>query len=403
MALHKEKKMNRFLNIVLILLLPLVSFGQDQEYKSKEQEKYHKKLNFKSFKPLSKKAILSFKHEFFKLDEIRHYTSFSDSLYLTPYQDSIYEVMYNPANLDSMVFAAPEYIGRIEKSQILKYEKKGRVEAFIYVSGQFENRYFGETGLWVGFSPNAGKSWEYFYTGIVQRQPLYCKWYSKIPLIKSESELQIETCLLRQISRFSHPGPGPSYEVVKDGLRLTLDLNNLKKDSDKDGLTDIVETKLYTNLNNKDTDGDGISDDLDLNPRISIQRTNRTGVFESVLNEEINFQDTVGLSISSQKVPKIEYVTDTTETILIVSDNPDVQSIQPKSRRVIILSEKEYKKSKGKFRNELNDMSISPLFKVDNEIDTYIFTRSYNTWGDEYLIRKTKNGWEILIISSWIS
>lgn len=224
-----------------------------------------------------------------------------------------------------------------------------------------------------------------------------------MPLIKSETELQIETCLLRQLTPFSHPGPGPTYEVVKDELLLTLELKTLRKDSDSDGLTDIVEAKFCTNINNKDTDGDGISDNIDLNPRFSAPRTDKTVIFESALNEETNMFDTTGLRISSLVTPQINFVTDTTETVLIIPDSTDIQSVQPKSRRVIILSEEVYKENKGLYRTELNKMSITPLFKVDREIDTYIFTRSFNTWGEEYLVKKTKNGWKITIISSWIS
>jgi len=402
-VLHKEKTMNKLISIFLILLISVVVFGQEEEYKSKEQKKYYKKLDFKSFKPLSEKKILSFKNEFFKFEEIANYSPYIDSLYLTPYQDSVFAIMFNPANRDSMIIPEPEFIGKIEKTQILKYDKKGQTEAFVYVSSKFENRYFGESGIWIAFSINNGKSWDYLYSGIVQRQPLYLKWYSKVPLIKSESELQIETCLLRQLSPFTHPGPGPTYEVVKDGLRLTLDLETLRKDSDNDGLTDIIETKFHTNLNRKDTDNDGIPDNLDLNPRYSIPRTDKTVIFESALNGETNMFDTTGVIKSSLEMPPIHYVTDTTETVLIVTDSPDIQSIQPKSTRVIILSEKEYEEYKGIFRNKLNGMTLTPLFKVDDEIDTFIFSRSFNTWGEEYLVKKTKNGWKILIISSWIS
>lgn len=224
-----------------------------------------------------------------------------------------------------------------------------------------------------------------------------------MPLIKSENELQIETCLLRQLTPFSHPGPDPTYEVVKDGLLLQLELKTLRKDIDSDGLTDIVEAKFYTNINIKDTDGDGISDNLDLNPRFSAPRTDKTVIFESAINEETNMFDTTGITIFSLLKPQINLVTDTTETVLIITDNSDIQSVQPKSKRVIILSEEVYKKNQGLYRTELNKMSITPLFKVDGEIDTYIFTRSINTWGEEYLVKKTKNGWKITIISSWIS
>ena len=384
-------------------MISVVLFGQEKEYKSKEQDKYYKKLDFKPFKPLSKKEILSYENEFFKLENLSKYSPFSDSLYLTPYQDSVFAIMFNPENRDSMIIPESNFIGNVEKSQILKYDKKGQIEAFIYVSSKFENRFFGESGIWIAYSSNKGKSWDYYYTGIVQKQPIYVKWYSKIPLIKSENELQIEACLLRQLTPFSHPGPGPIYEIVKDGLQLTFDLETLQRDSDNDGLTDIVETKFYTNLNNKDTDDDGIPDNLDLNPRYSIHRTNKTVIFESVLKGEINPFDTTGVIKSSLEIPPINYVTDTTETVLIVTDSPDIQSIQPKSTRVIILSTKEYKKYSGKFRDELNKLSLTPLFKVDNEMNTFIFTRSFNTWGEEYLVKKTKKGWKILVISSWIS
>ena len=384
-------------------MISVVLFGQEKEYKSKEQDKYYKKLDFKPFKPLSKKEILSYENEFFKLENLSKYSPFSDSLYLTPYQDSVFAIMFNPENRDSMIIPESNFISNVEKSQILKYDKKGQIEAFIYVSSKFENRFFGESGIWIAYSSNKGKSWDYYYTGIVQKQPIYVKWYSKIPLIKSENELQIEACLLRQLTPFSHPGPGPIYEIVKDGLQLTFDLETLQRDSDNDGLTDIVETKFYTNLNNKDTDDDGIPDNLDLNPRYSIHRTNKTVIFESVLKGEINPFDTTGVIKSSLEIPPINYVTDTTETVLIVTDSPDIQSIQPKSTRVIILSTKEYKKYSGKFRDELNKLSLTPLFKVDNEMNTFIFTRSFNTWGEEYLVKKTKKGWKILVISSWIS
>lgn len=397
-----KNTMNRQLSILIILMIPVLLFGQEQEYKSKERERYDNNFKYKPFKPLSKKEILNFKNAYFNIEDIADYTPYSDQLYFTPYQDSVYKIMFNPANRDSRTIPKLEYIGKIEKSQILKYEKSGEIEAFVYVSGKYENRFFGESGIWVAYSINKGESWEDLYTGIVQKQPLYVKWYSKLPLINSKGELQIETCLLRQLTPFTHPGPVPTYEVVKDGLLLTLDLKTLMKDTDGDGLSDIVETKFYTKLNNKDTDGDGIYDNLDLNPRLHVQRTDKTVIFESEVNNDIDRFDSTGL-ISSLKTLQVNYATDTTETILIVTDNADIQSIQPKSTRVIILSEKEYEKSKGKFQNELNEMYISPLFKVDNEIDTYIFTSSFNTSGMEYLVKKTKDKWKIMVILFWIS
>ncbi len=394
--------MRKLINLFLILLISTALFGQEKEYKSKAQEEYYKQSKFQPFKPLSKKEILTYKNPFFKFEEMVNYTPFSQSLYLTPYQDSINAIIFHPENWGTEGFPnlELEFIGKIEKSHILKYDKKDSIEAFVYTSIEFEGRYNKEPGVWVAFSKNNGKSWEYLYTGIVQQQPLYLKWYSDIPLIKSESELQIESCLSRQLSEFVMPGPRPDYEVVKDGLLLTLDLETLRKDSDHDGLTDIIETKFYTNPNKKDTDHDGIPDNLDLNPRYASKRTDKTIIFEWLLNE--NSSDTLINISSSLKTPPTCSVTYSTETVLIVTNCPYIQSVQPTSTRVIILSEKEYEKEKGPFHDQLNKMLVTPLFKVDDEPNTFVFLQSFNVSGGKYLVKKVNNQWKISNISSWI-
>lgn len=384
------------------MVIPLLSIGQELEYKSFEKSKYYKKSHFKSFKLPSEREILKYKNEFFKLEDIKDFTPFHESLYDTPAQDSILDIIMNDTSWNSDKFQKLKRIGKIEMSQILKHEKKDQIEAFVYLSNKYESFNPGESGIWVAFSTDKGETWEYMYTGIVQKQPLYLKWYSKIPLIKSDTELQIESCLLRQSSDLIHPGRGPSYELVKDGHCLTLDLKTLRRDSDNDGLTDIVETKLYTNRQSNDTDGDRIPDNIDLNPRYAVERTEKTIIFESLLNKILvdNFSDS---TTSTFEEPAINYATDSTETYMIITDDPDIQSIQLKSARIIILSKKEYKKHERKFRDELESISISPLFKVDNETDTYIVSigQGYSSW--EYIVKKTNNGWQLLMKSMMIS
>lgn len=390
--------MNRLLSFLLILLIPFLAAAQEQEFKSKEHDKYYKKLKFKPFKPLNSNEILRYSNKAFDLQEVDDFIPYSDSSELTPYQNSIFPLMLNYTN-----FPKPQFIGGIDKSQIILFEKKGPMEAILYTNSKFEDISTGEEGIWVAFSENSGSSWEYLYTGIVQRQPLYLKWYSKVPFIKSNDQLQVEATLFRQLTPFILPVSAPTYEIVKDGLLLTLDLNALRKDTDSDGLIDIVEAKLHTNPANKDTDGDGQPDNLDLNPRFAVSRTDRTILFETIVNDKIDMFDTTEMYLSSNPLPPINYATDSTETILIVTDSPDIQSIQPFSKRVIILTEEEYHNQKRIFQNELNAMDISPLFKVDNEKDTYFFTSSFETAGAMYLVKYTKNGWKISIVSSWIT
>ena len=398
--------MKRFITLLFALLVPAFLFAQEEEeykYTSKEEDAYYQNSHYKRFEPVSKEIISRYYDDFFKFVEVDDYTPYCDTLYFTPYQDSIFRLVgWEYWMTDSIVV---QYVGKVDKYQILKQEKKGNVEAFVYYSWKFENRSFGEEGIWIAYSQDHGETWSYYYTGIVQKQPLFVKWYSSYPLINEQGDLQIEACLLRQMSPFTHPGPKPSYQLVKDGLLLTLDLETLRKDSDGDDLTDIVEAKLRTDPNNVDTDGDGVPDNLDMNPRFAPQRTEKTAVFEAIINKEgfCRWWDEEGCEVPFMPTPEPHYFDDNTATVLIVTDDLNLHGIQPKTYRVIILTTEEYENEPRYFQNDLNVMHITPLFKVDGEEDTYVVSESIGTGGTQYMVKKTPKGWKIVAISYWIS
>ena len=107
--------------------------------------------------------------------------------------------------------------------------------------------------------------------------------------------------------------------------------------------------------------------------------------------------------MSFGKMPESHYVDDNTATVLIVTDDPGLQSVQPKSYRVIILTTEEYGNEPRYFKNDLNDMHITPLFKVDGEDDTFVVSESIGTGGTKYMVKKTPKGWNIEAIAFWIS
>ena len=409
--------------LLLILVVSAFSFAQDDDYenrkkkymedqkrfkefmeqnKSSEEDAYYDNREYKQFEPVSREVVSNYYDDFFKFTEVNDFTPYCDTLYYTPYQDSIFQLGLEYWMTDSLI----RYIGKIDKFQILKHEKNGNVEAFVYYHWKYENSFFGETGIWVGYSDDNGETWSYYYTGIVQKQPLYVKWYSSYPLINEQGDLQIEACLLRQMSQFMHPGPGPSYQLVKDGLLLTLDLETLRKDSDGDGLTDIVEVKFRTDPNNADTDGDGVPDNLDLNPRFASQRTEKTLVYEAVMNadeEKLCNWDDDDCVVPFTQTPELHYATDDIQTILIVTDDPALQNIQPTIYRVIILTKEEYENNPRYFKNDLNKMNFTPFFKVDGKEDTYLFSYDFNTGGAKYWVKKMDKGWRIVKLLEWIS
>lgn len=391
--------------VISIVLLTFVTsiFGQsDIEYKSSEQDKYYKQRRFKSFKRISENKIRNYHSDYFDILEIDEYKAFDKELFFTAFQDSVYNEMFVRVPKPPKINTERDFIGKVNKSAILKYSKKDSLHVFIYSNFQLQDIDFGEPGLWIAISRNNGVDWNYYYTGIVQRQPLYLKWYSQLPMIIDNENIQIEAVLLQQQNPFIHPGPLPDYKVVKDGIKIVFDINQLVKDSDKDGLTDILEKALHTNYDNPDTDNDGITDALDLNPRYISNQSDLTVIYETLLNEYIPW-DTIGIEIESKVIPIELYKEDSMQTVLIVTDNLDLLRIQPKKHRVIFLTKKEYEKNRPIFKTDLNKMNITPLFKVDGYTDTFIISKSFGTGGEEYLVKKTKKGWSIKLISAWIS
>ena len=395
--------MVRFFFKILLLLIVYSTYGQSEDdYQSKEQIKYYKSRKYKPFSTVSKSEILKFKPANCKLTVLDNYKTYDPELYATPYQDSIFKAFISSDQLNQINVYKPDLIGNIDKSLIIKSDIKNSLHVFIYADYKLHDRYYGDAGIWIAISENYGKDWSYYFTGLVQKQPIYLKWYSGIPLIAENNTIQIEAVLLRQQEPFIHPGPMPKYQIVKDGVSVIFNINDLKKDSDNDGLTDIMEQTFQLNIFDSDTDKDGISDYSDLNPLYAYKKTDFSCIYEAVLNDYIPW-DTIGLIVESKLSEEYLFKDDSCSTVLVISDNPEIRSIQPKNTRVIFLTTKEYKKSKGKFKTDLNKMHITPLFKVDGFEDKYIISKSYGTGGSEYLVERVKSDWKITLISSWIS
>ena len=389
--------MKNYLTMLLLLLLPAFSFGQDYKYQSREEDEYNKNYKYKHFEPMTEDQIKNYKNDFFHFERIEDYTPYNDSIWFTTYQDSVFNMeMKKRINGEELV-SPKQCVGKIDKRFILKHEKKGQIEAFVYEAYEYGSPL---PGLWVAYSTNAGSSWEYYYTGLVQKKPLFVKWYSNTPLINEDGDIQMEACLFFQ-DRTIGPWGMEYFKLADDGMLLIFDLQTLRRDLDGDGLTDIAEAKFHTDPNNPDTDGDGIPDNLDLNPRFSLPRTDKTIVFEVVLNDDKRLSFTWGGAyelIPLDEVTLPNYATDTTSTLLIVSDDPNLLAVQPTRERIIFLTSEEYESEPRYYSDDLNGYRVTPLFKADHLDDTFVFSMSStkgSSWESGYYATRTKEGWDI--------
>lgn len=413
----------------LSILAPMISGNGartsdgDDEYPSAEKEKYYKERNFHQVRPTIP-DILSFRPEHCIITEIEDYSPYDDSLIvMTPYAYEMMQKMMERFNSGHFEYNPwlNETIGKVPKASIIKHEQRGTFEAFIYTDSTYSDLY---SDLWIAVSNDSGENWEYYFTGLTEQQPVYPKWYSKLPLIVDENTLRIEAALMQQTGTFMHPMPmGKMFEMIKDGVVITFDLQRLKKDSDGDGLTDLVEYRLRTNPFNSDTNGNGIPDNIDPNPRYDLPPTELTQIYEVFLDEAFAPYDEEQFEIEMQAIAsgekrnnpyewadikpvsdRVLCISDQAQTVLIVTDDENLKAVRPRYARTIILSSEEYEATRNSvFEVELCQITLTPFFKVDNHSNLFIVEYSYKTSGWTYLLEKTGDGWRRKMISMWIS
>ncbi len=118
--------MKKHLVLLLLLLVPTFSFGQDDKYQSREEDEYNKNYKYKHFEPMTEVQIKLYKNDFFNFERIENFTPYNASLFMLTYLD--FPISYQDSVLHTENNAwfenTPRFIGQINKHFILRYEKK---------------------------------------------------------------------------------------------------------------------------------------------------------------------------------------------------------------------------------------------------------------------------------------
>lgn len=103
----------------------------------------------------------------------------------------------------------------------------------------------GRGGYWIHLSNDGGKTWgQPLYTGLAARFPYLIEPTSKLPLLKDD-HLQIEvTYALLDTSSITYPPVGLRTLRREPNLWLDIPIEALTKDSNGDGLSDLVAAHL---------------------------------------------------------------------------------------------------------------------------------------------------------------
>jgi hypothetical protein len=400
--------MHRFPTVILVLSISFQLFGQrKEEYPSEEQTKYYSSRNFSSFKPVPKKIIKRYKPACVTIKKSPIRTNPFKSVWdLTPYRE-IYSKLRDScvkrvretkdwqsystcfSYVDSLEYS--NKIGDISKSMILRVNSETNPSLILYSDGTLEDRNWG---YWIGILDD-GK-WNYYYTGLTANHYFYIKTISTIDFQNSPNSIQVEAALVRHIKQEELPVGVPEYELVKDNLILEFDLNEITRDSDRDGLTDVMESKLRTNPGSSDSDNDGINDLMDKVPLTKQSTSASICVYNYLLNNPIDSCTIKMGDFTNCKAP--DEMARFDKTYLIVSDEEVLKSVTSISDRLIVLTTEEFREYKSLHPVSPDRLYVTPWFKVDNMPNTYKIEISGSFWTNEYLIQKVEGDWKVVLI-----
>lgn len=309
-----------------------------------------------------------------------------------------------------------ETVAGIPRNLIIKQGELNGSKAILYADEKYDFRSY-----YIRLSRDNGKTWKNYFTGLIVNHNYFFKLHSQYALWKDDEHLQIETDVRRMTKPIMLPDSYPVYEIVKDNVLLTLDLNEITKDSDGDGINDIEEIKmLFTNPYSNDTDEDGINDFEDKNPRYKNPDNDFTKLWEGVLygyyefvqkadpiNEEFNinlttFKEDIKKQREDVPTKRLDFINSLRRKI-IVTDDENLRRIEPFDEKIIFMSSKEYIAYKTFTHSYNSDIFYSKMFHCDELKDTYILLVNSNTTGYTYLIKRTSDGWNVQIIDHWIA
>ena len=287
------------------------------------------------------------------------------------------------------------------KYNIITNGSLGPNVAYFYIGNRMKNEFICGEGVWVSVSRDNGKSYTDYFSGLEYNNPYSFLDDQSFPLWKNDSVLQVRAQILKMTSPETLPaGPPPEYAVVEDSLIIEINLNRLSKDSDHDGLTDVLEAVWMTDPFSRDTDKDGIPDLADMNPRFKNVTGERSLLYRAAISGYIRNSMRDAYTVTEEGLDAFlkskNSMQERTGVVILVTDDPCLQEISPVRDRLIILSSKEQREWRKKYRGSFScDLWLSPLFKCDWIPGFYKLTIGFRVGEDNYLVRKVKNGWKV--------
>ena len=224
-------------------------------------------------------------------------------------------------------------------------------------------------GYWILRSFDRGATWNPpLYTGLRMMQPYEVVIGSTLPMLRDDG-VRVEVAI----------------KEVED-RRIALDLKwcDLERDSDGDGLTDLMEERIFTDPHSADTDGDGVPDGVDPMPQVAFRQS--SGDVSGIIATAI--ETYYGLDQTGAR------------TIFVAGDPADFAGVRS-LLRIVVLNEAEIDAASRQF-GSMAATRMSPVI-IDQTGTRAWVQLSDESSGATYLLEKRNGVWTALVVASWVS
>ena len=266
-----------------------------------------------------------------------------------------------------------------------------------------------EGAYWLLESKDAGAHWARpTYMGLRKNQPYVVVAKSKVPLFSGDTlTMEVEVREL-DTSTITFPPVALAVKRFQTGLYLQARISDLRRDSDGDGLPDLVEERLLLDPYDPDTDHDGISDGADPVPHVPatgkpsvppelmaqfIEQITGKGARPRALVKDVGDPDPLQRAIGTPEP------LEDAPLLYIEGDRRDFRGFSS-PQRLIVLTPQEVEAANKRF-GVFYPMSVKVI--VNRAGDRAYIEYDEGWRGGAYSAEKVNGEWKLTVVSSWIT
>lgn len=192
-------------------------------------------------------------------------------------------------------------------------------------------------GLWLARTDIAGGTCRSYYLGIKEHKPFELVDTPDALVSDGQFRLRVRRAEIDPL-HITFPPLGLEFQIDGKLLQLSAAIDDIVRDSDDDGLTDLAEQQLLLDPRNADTDGDGIADADDSLPNVAFEATQsvRHGALASGLNFILRAPDRAISALVPESGVFVKRQRTDERTLFLVADPQDLAGISSMQRIVVL-------------------------------------------------------------------